>query len=49
LNLEPLVTMLLAAPLLGEPITLAVIWGGTMIVSGILLVNRVLVLRTDAL
>jgi drug/metabolite transporter (DMT)-like permease len=48
LNLEPLVTMLLAAPLLGEPITLAVVWGGTMIISGILLVNRVLVLRRDA-
>jgi drug/metabolite transporter (DMT)-like permease len=40
LNIEPLVTTLLAAPLLGEPITLIVILGGAVILFGIYLVNR---------
>ncbi len=40
LNIEPLVTTLLAAPLLGEPITLIVIFGGAVILFGIYLVNR---------
>ncbi len=40
LNIEPLVTTLLAAPLLGEPITFIVILGGAVILFGIYLVNR---------
>jgi len=41
LNVEPLVTMLLAAPLLGEPITVVVLLGGGLILFGIFLVNRI--------
>jgi drug/metabolite transporter (DMT)-like permease len=40
LNIEPLVTTLLAAPLLGEPITFIVLLGGGIIILGIYLVNR---------
>ena len=40
LNLEPVVTMLLAAPILGEPLTIVVLFGGAMIIGGIYLVNR---------
>jgi drug/metabolite transporter (DMT)-like permease len=40
LNIEPLVTTLLAAPFLGEPITLIVLVGGAVIIFGIYLVNR---------
>jgi drug/metabolite transporter (DMT)-like permease len=40
LNLEPVITMLLAAPILGEPLTIIVLFGGAMIVAGIYLVNR---------
>lgn len=40
LNVEPLVTALLAAPLLGEAMTLAVMVGGGLILLGIYLVNR---------
>jgi drug/metabolite transporter (DMT)-like permease len=40
LNIEPLVTTLLAAPFLGEPITLIVLTGGAIIILGIYLVNR---------
>jgi drug/metabolite transporter (DMT)-like permease len=40
LNIEPLVTTLLAAPFLGEPITLIVLVGGAVIILGIYLVNR---------
>jgi drug/metabolite transporter (DMT)-like permease len=40
LNIEPLVTMLLAAPLLAEPITVIVILGGICILGGVYLVNR---------
>lgn len=40
LNIEPLVTTLLAAPFLGEPITLTVLVGGAIIIAGIYLVNR---------
>jgi drug/metabolite transporter (DMT)-like permease len=40
LNIEPLVTTLLAAPLLGEPITLIILIGGAIIIMGIYLVNR---------
>jgi drug/metabolite transporter (DMT)-like permease len=40
LNIEPLVTTLLAAPLLGEPITLVVLIGGAIIIAGIYFVNR---------
>jgi drug/metabolite transporter (DMT)-like permease len=40
LNLEPVITMLLAAPMLGEPVTPLVLLGGAMIVGGIFLVNR---------
>ena len=40
LNIEPLVTMLLAAPLLGEPITVMTLLGGGLIIAGIYLVNR---------
>lgn len=40
LNIEPLVTTLLAAPLLGEPITFIVLFGGAIIILGIYLVNR---------
>jgi drug/metabolite transporter (DMT)-like permease len=40
LNIEPLVTMLLAAPLLGEPITVITLVGGGLIIAGIYLVNR---------
>lgn len=39
LYVEPLVTMLLAAPVLGEPITAAVLTGGAMILGGIYVVN----------
>ena len=40
LNVEPLVTTLLAAPLLGEPITLTILFGGAVIILGIYLVNQ---------
>jgi drug/metabolite transporter (DMT)-like permease len=40
LNIEPLVTMLLAAPFLGEPITVVVLLGGGLILVGIYIVNR---------
>jgi len=40
LNVEPMVTTLLAAPLLGEPITGLVLLGGVVILAGIYLVNR---------
>jgi drug/metabolite transporter (DMT)-like permease len=40
LNLEPLVTLLLAAPVLGEPLNFIVLLGGWLIVAGIYLVNR---------
>jgi len=40
LNIEPLVTTLLAASFLGERITLIVLLGGAIIVLGIYLVNR---------
>ena len=40
LNLEPVVTMILAAPILGEPLTGVVLIGGAMIIVGIYLVNR---------
>jgi drug/metabolite transporter (DMT)-like permease len=40
LNIEPLVTMLLAAPLLSEPITWMTLFGGGLIITGIYLVNR---------
>ena len=40
LNIEPLVTMLLAAPLLGEPMTVVTLLGGGLILAGIYLVNR---------
>jgi drug/metabolite transporter (DMT)-like permease len=40
LNVEPLVTMLLAAPLLSEPITWMTLFGGGLIITGIYLVNR---------
>lgn len=40
LNIEPLVTMLLAAPLLNEPITMLTLLGGGLILAGIYLVNR---------
>lgn len=39
LNIEPLVTTLLAAPFLGEPITSIVLIGGAIIILGIYLVN----------
>ena len=39
-NIEPLVTTLLAAPFLGEPITLIVLIGGAIIILGIYMVNR---------
>ncbi|HET6846248.1 MAG TPA: EamA family transporter [Anaerolineales bacterium] len=40
LNLEPLVTLLLAAPILGEALNFIVLLGGALIVVGIYLVNR---------
>ncbi|MBI2757904.1 MAG: DMT family transporter [Chloroflexi bacterium] len=40
LNIEPLVTTLIAASLLGEPITLLVLSGGAIIIAGVWLVNR---------
>ena len=40
LNIEPLVTTLLAAPILSEPITPIVLGGGAIIILGIYLVNR---------
>ena len=40
LNIEPLVTTLLAASLLSEPITVIVLLGGAVIIAGIYLVNR---------
>lgn len=47
LNVEPMVTTLMAAPLLGEPITGLVILGGLTILVGIYLVNRRGVRRGD--
>jgi drug/metabolite transporter (DMT)-like permease len=41
LNVEPLITMLLAAPLLGEPVTGTIAIGGGLILAGIVLVNRI--------
>jgi drug/metabolite transporter (DMT)-like permease len=40
LNIEPLVTTLLAAPFLGEPITFIILIGGAIIILGIYMVNR---------
>jgi drug/metabolite transporter (DMT)-like permease len=40
LNIEPLVTTLLAASFLNEPITWVVVLGGAVIIAGIYLVNR---------
>lgn len=40
INIEPLVTMLLAAPMLGEQITLISLLGGAIIILGVWLVNR---------
>jgi drug/metabolite transporter (DMT)-like permease len=40
LNIEPLVTTLLAASFLDEPITIIVLLGGAIIITGIYLVNR---------
>ncbi len=40
LNLEPLVTTLLAALMLNEPLTLLVLLGGAIILLGVYLVNR---------
>lgn len=40
LNIEPLVTLILAAPMIGEPITLISLIGGAIIIFGVWLVNR---------
>ena len=40
INIEPLVTMLIAAPMIGEPITLISLVGGAIIIFGVWLVNR---------
>lgn len=48
INIEPMVTTFLAAPLLGEPITKLVLLGGAMIIAGIILVNRRTVRRVSA-
>ena len=40
INIEPLVTTLLAVPLLNEPITLLTLLGGAIIILGVWLVNR---------
>ena len=40
INIEPLVTTLLAVPLLNEPITLITLLGGAIIILGVWLVNR---------
>lgn len=40
LNLEPLVTMLIAAAMIGEPILLISLIGGAMILAGVWLVNK---------
>jgi drug/metabolite transporter (DMT)-like permease len=40
INIEPLVTMMLAAPMLGEQITLISLLGGAIIILGVWLVNR---------
>jgi drug/metabolite transporter (DMT)-like permease len=40
LNIEPLVTMLMAFLVLGEPITWASILGGAVIIAGVWMVNR---------
>ncbi len=40
INIEPLVTMLIAAPLIGEPITAMSLAGGAIIIFGVWLVNR---------
>ncbi len=40
LYLEPLVTTALAAPMLGEPVTAAVLLGGAAILFGVWLVGR---------
>jgi len=40
INIEPLVTMLIAAPMIGEPITVISLIGGAIIIFGVWLVNR---------
>ena len=40
INIEPLVTMLIAAPMIGEPITIISLIGGAIIIFGVWLVNR---------
>ena len=40
LNIEPLITMLIAAPMIGEPITVISLIGGAVIVAGVWMVNR---------
>jgi drug/metabolite transporter (DMT)-like permease len=40
INIEPLVTMLIAAPMIGEPITAISLVGGAIIIFGVWLVNR---------
>ena len=40
INLEPLVTVIVAAVVIGEPLILASILGGLIILTGVWLVNR---------
>jgi drug/metabolite transporter (DMT)-like permease len=40
INIEPLVTMLIAAPMIGESITVISLIGGAIIIFGVWLVNR---------
>jgi drug/metabolite transporter (DMT)-like permease len=47
LYLEPVVTVIVAALLLGEPLTLAVLSGGALILAGVWLVGRKRMKRTE--
>ena len=40
INFVPVVAVLLGALLLGEPVTWTRVWGGCLVIAGVLLVNR---------
>jgi drug/metabolite transporter (DMT)-like permease len=48
LYLEPIVTVMLAGMILGEPVSIAIITGGTAILLGVWLVNRNAVLQRSS-
>ncbi|MBC7332074.1 MAG: EamA family transporter, partial [Synergistetes bacterium] len=40
MNLQPIVGMISASLILGEPLSFALLFGGTLILTGVYLVNR---------